>query len=56
MAAESHNDEEELLLALCDLESKLDEDMMRKPKHQKPTLQTQWRVEIAQLKQLLGIS
>jgi len=56
VAAESHNDEEELLLALCDLESKLDEDMMRKPKHQKPTLQTQWRVEIAQLKQLLGIS
>jgi ATPase subunit of ABC transporter with duplicated ATPase domains len=56
VAAESHNDEEALLLALCDLESKLDEDMMRKPKHQKPTLQTQWRDEIAQLKQLLGIS
>lgn len=56
VAAESHNDEEALLLALCDLESKLDEDMMRKPKHQKPTLQTQWRDEIAQLKQRLGIS
>ena len=56
VAAESYTDEEELLLALCDLESKLDEDMMRKPKHQKPTLQTQWRDEIKQLKQRLGIS
>ncbi len=56
VAAESLNDEEALLFALCDLESKLDEDMMRKPKHQKPTLQTQWRDEITQLKQLLGVS
>lgn len=56
VAAESHIDEEALLLALCDLESKLDEDLMRKPKHQKPTLQKQWCDEIAQLKQQLGIS
>lgn len=56
VAAESLNDEEALVFALCDLESKLDEDMMRKPKHQKPTLQTQWRDEIAQLKLQLGIS
>ncbi|SNY73920.1 ABC-F family ATP-binding cassette domain-containing protein [Pantoea sp. GL120224-02] len=55
VTSESYNDEDALLLALCDLESKLDEDRERKPKHQKPALQAQWRDEIAQLKQQLGI-
>ncbi|MBK0092530.1 ATP-binding cassette domain-containing protein [Erwinia sp. S59] len=55
VTSESYNDEDALLLALCDLENKLDEDRERKPKHQKPALQAQWRDEIAQLKQQLGI-
>lgn len=50
------NDEDALLLALCELESKLDDELARKPKHQKPALQLQWRTEIAQLKQRLGIA
>ncbi|HAU5563403.1 TPA: ABC-F family ATP-binding cassette domain-containing protein [Serratia fonticola] len=55
VTSESYKDEDALLLALCDLENKLDEDRERKPKHQKPALQAQWRDEIAQLKQQLGI-
>ena len=55
MCAESLIDEDALLLALCELESKLDEDLARKPKHQKPGVQAQWREEIVQLKQQLGM-
>lgn len=55
VTSESYKDEDALLLALCDLENKLNEDRERKPKHQKPALQAQWRDEIVQLKQQLGI-
>ncbi|MCW6034529.1 ABC-F family ATP-binding cassette domain-containing protein [Pantoea sp. JK] len=48
-------DEDALLLALLELESKLDEDLTRKPKHQKPALQAQWREEIALLKAQLDL-
>jgi len=48
-------DEDALLLALLELESKLDEDLARKPKHQKPALQAQWREEIALLKAQLEL-
>lgn len=48
-------DEDALLLALLEVESKLEEDLTRKPKHQKPALQAQWREEIAMLKAQLGL-
>ncbi|WP_438869441.1 ABC-F family ATP-binding cassette domain-containing protein [Pseudomonas sp. L1(2025)] len=47
---------EELLLAtLLDLESKLEEDLARKVKHQKPELQREWQQQIAQLGVLLDL-
>ena len=49
-------DTEELLLAtLLDLESKLEEDLARKVKHQKPELQREWQQQIAQLGVLLDL-
>ncbi|KNC90443.1 ABC-F family ATP-binding cassette domain-containing protein [Trabulsiella odontotermitis] len=39
--------EEHLLERLIMLETRLAEDLTRKPKHQKPALQAQWRKEIA---------
>lgn len=42
-------DEESILSRLLELESKLDADVKRKPKFQKPSLQEQWRVEIERL-------
>jgi ATPase subunit of ABC transporter with duplicated ATPase domains len=39
--------EEHLLERLIELETRLTEDLARKPKHQKPVLQEQWRREIA---------
>jgi ATPase subunit of ABC transporter with duplicated ATPase domains len=48
-------DEDALLLALLAVESKLDEDLTRKPKHQKPALQAQWRQEISSLKAQLNL-
>lgn len=48
-------DEDTLLLALLEVESKLEEDLARKPKHQKPALQAQWREEIALLKAQLDL-
>ncbi|MFW0765829.1 ABC-F family ATP-binding cassette domain-containing protein [Trabulsiella odontotermitis] len=41
--------EEHLLDRLIELETRLAEDLARKPKHQKPALQAQWRREIAVL-------
>jgi hypothetical protein len=41
--------EEALLTALFALESKLEADQARKPKHQKPELQARWRREIADI-------
>ncbi len=52
---QSINDEDALLLALCELESRLDEELARKSRHQKPALQSQWQAEIVRLKQQLGI-
>lgn len=47
---------EDLLLAtLVALENKLEEDLTRKPKHQKPQLQQQWRREIAEINGKLGL-
>lgn len=54
-ATERALDEDALLLALMEVESKLDEDLARKPKHQKPALQAQWREEIAKLKTQLDL-
>ncbi|KJY81881.1 ABC transporter [Vibrio galatheae] len=42
----SLNDEEQLLERLIELEMLLAADLQRKPKHQKPNLQQQWREEI----------
>ncbi|MGM0514957.1 MAG: ABC-F family ATP-binding cassette domain-containing protein [Pseudomonadota bacterium] len=47
--------EDHLLAALVALEHKLEEDLTRKPKHQKPQLQQQWRREIAQINDKLGL-
>ncbi|MHA6632958.1 ABC-F family ATP-binding cassette domain-containing protein [Citrobacter farmeri] len=41
-----HSDEEDLLEKLVALEQRLAEDLARKPRHQKPQLQAQWRKEI----------
>ncbi|MGK3114349.1 ATP-binding cassette domain-containing protein [Candidatus Pantoea formicae] len=56
VSPQSLDDEDALLFALCELESKLGEDLARKPKHQKPGVQAQWRDEIAQLKRQLGLA
>lgn len=40
---------DDLLERLVTLETLLEEDLARKPKHQKPQLQAQWRKEIASL-------
>ncbi|ENG6105326.1 ABC-F family ATP-binding cassette domain-containing protein [Serratia liquefaciens] len=50
-----HADEERLLAALFELESKLQEDLARKPKHQKVQLQQQWRSEIATITAQLNL-
>lgn len=50
------SDEDALLLALLELESKLEEDVSRKPKHQKTAMQAQWREEITSLKNQLNIN
>lgn len=47
--------EDHLLATLVALEHKLEEDLTRKPKHQKPQLQQQWRREIAQINDKLGL-
>jgi ATP-binding cassette subfamily F protein 3 len=46
-------DEESILSQLLELETKLEADMQRKPKFQKPKLQQEWRAEIARLTALL---
>lgn len=47
--------EDHLLVTLVALEHKLEEDLTRKPKHQKPQLQQQWRREIAEINSKLGL-
>lgn len=49
------SDEEDSLAALITLEEKLAADLQRKPAHQKPVLQQQWREQIAQLRNELGL-
>lgn len=44
---------DDLLERLVTLETLLAEDLARKPKHQKPQLQAQWREEIKHLEQQL---
>jgi ATPase subunit of ABC transporter with duplicated ATPase domains len=39
----------------CELEALLEMDLARKEKHQKPNLQREWREEMAQLEQALGL-
>ena len=46
-------DQEALLERLIELEQRLNDDLARKPKHQKPQLQTQWRTKISEINQLL---
>ena len=47
--AEISCDSDGLLEQLLDLEQRLADDLARKPKHQKPLLQAQWRKEIERL-------
>ncbi|WP_374334568.1 ATP-binding cassette domain-containing protein [Leeia sp.] len=57
-AAASHasgEEEEALLQTLLTLEARLEADLARKPKQQKPQQQQAWRAEIARLQQLLGL-
>ncbi|CNL68712.1 ABC transporter ATP-binding protein [Yersinia aldovae ATCC 35236] len=50
------SEEERLLATLLALESKLEGDLARKPRHQKPELQRQWQQKITQLNTLLGLA
>ncbi|MGG4623704.1 ABC-F family ATP-binding cassette domain-containing protein [Serratia odorifera] len=55
--AQDEPDQQDRLLAeLVALESKLADDLARRPKHQKPALQRQWRQQIARLSALLGLA
>lgn len=47
--------EDHLLATLVALEHKLEEDLTRKPKYQKPQLQQLWRREIAEINRKLGL-
>lgn len=47
--------EEVLLEKLIELETRLEADLARKPKHQKPTLHREWQAEIQQLRQSLKL-
>ncbi|CCJ75985.1 ABC-F family ATP-binding cassette domain-containing protein [Cronobacter muytjensii] len=44
-----------LLERLVELEARLTADLARKPRHQKPALQAQWRQEIAHISAALGL-
>ncbi|ULR32582.1 ATP-binding cassette domain-containing protein [Dickeya fangzhongdai] len=55
-AQPEHGDAADVLLAqLVELENRLDEDLARKAKHQKPALQAQWREQIDRLNARLGL-
>jgi ATPase subunit of ABC transporter with duplicated ATPase domains len=47
--------DDSLLEQLIELESKLEADLARKPKHQKPGLQEAWQAEIHKLRQALNL-
>jgi ATP-binding cassette subfamily F protein 3 len=55
-SAVPETEEEHWLATLLELESKLEEDLARKPRHQKPELQRQWQQQIAELNALLELS
>ncbi len=48
-------EEERLLAMLLEVESKLEEDLARKARHQKPELQRQWQQQITELGELLDL-
>lgn len=54
-APDAHAQEQQLE-RLCELEQLLQDDLARKPKHQKPHMQQQWREEMATLNHLLGLA
>ena len=61
MIAQSTNpaaptNDELLLEKLIELESRLDADLARKPRHQKIALQASWQEEIHTLRQILGLT
>lgn len=49
------NSDAHLLERLIELEARLNADLERKPRHQKPALQAEWRKEIAHLSAALGL-
>ncbi|MET3630253.1 hypothetical protein [Burkholderia sp. 572] len=49
------NNAEALWQRWCQLETLLAAELVRKPKHQKPQLQEQWREEMRQLERELGL-
>lgn len=53
--AHAESEEERLLAMLLELESKLEEDLARKVRHQKPELQRQWQQQITELSALLDL-
>jgi ATPase subunit of ABC transporter with duplicated ATPase domains len=53
-AVEDLSSEEQLLERLVELESLLDDDRQRRPKHQKPNLQKQWQDEIESISNQLS--
>ncbi|MFZ6733397.1 ABC-F family ATP-binding cassette domain-containing protein [Undibacterium sp. Ji42W] len=50
------SDTELALQRLCELEELLQTDLARKPKHQKPQLQTNWHQEMVDLNHFLGLN
>ncbi|MGI9275433.1 MAG: ABC-F family ATP-binding cassette domain-containing protein [Endozoicomonas sp.] len=48
-------DDDKLFEQLIDLEARLEADLGRKPRHQKPKMQQQWRETIAQISTQLGL-
>ena len=55
-SAVPETEEEHWLATLLELESKLEEDLARKPRHQKPELQRQWQQQITELSALLDLT
>lgn len=53
ISTEQVDENEALLTQLIALETRLEQDLARKPAHQKPLLQAQWREEIARINRLL---
>ncbi|KEQ16535.1 ABC-F family ATP-binding cassette domain-containing protein [Endozoicomonas numazuensis] len=49
-------DEESLLERLIELETKLQDDLARKPRHQKPEKQQSWQQEISQIQHQLNLN